>query len=424
MLVAGLASLAFLVDGMALQVVSLSIPAIMRDWHVPRDAFSNVVAVGYLGVSIGTVCGGALADRLGRRVILLGSILVFGLATAAISQVNDIPTLIVLRFVDGLGLGGSIPTATSLIAEFTPARRRTRAVNLGMISISVGGALAGLIAASILSRYDWRLLFLAIAAVTIAVLIVLLLLLPESPRFLVRNPGSHDQLRRILARLKIDVAPQGQLFDSRRAAGRTSLAALFGAGALVNTLGLWAAFFFCMMANYTSLSWIPTVLAGRGYSFGVTSSALSVYGFGGIFGSLLCAGLFEVLGSKKTMAVLAGLAAATAVTLSFLPLDPHNSVIPLIASVSCLGLCIGGLISSLYSLAAYTYPPAVKATGIGAASGMGRIGGIISPYVAGAAMTFGGSGGFFRLVAVSALLLLVFILVMRNHVPREREISQ
>ena len=425
MLVAFLASLAFLVDGLALQVVSLSIPAIMQDWHVPRGAFSNVVAIGYFGISIGTVCAGMLADRFGRRRMLLASILVFGLATAGISFVHDIPALIALRFIDGLGLGGSIPIATSLIAEFTPTARRSRAVNLGMISISVGGMCAGLMAAQILPAVGWRSLFLAIAAVTLAVLLLLLAFLPESPRYLVRDPGSHSKLRRILARLGIEASPDARLVDSRRStAGRTSLSELFGHNTLFNTLVLWAAFFCCLMITYIVVSWIPTVLAGRGYALAVTSSTLSIYGFGGILGSLLCARFMETLGSRKTMSALAGLGAGVAFTLSFLPLGPQYSQVPMVAAVLSLGLCVGGLTGCLYSIAAQTYPPAVKATGIGAASGVGRIGGIISPYLAAMVIGFGGSTAFFQFVGFCSLCLMGCILLIKTHIPRRQSVNR
>ena len=413
-----LASLAFLVDGLALQVVSLSIPALMRDWHVPRTAFSNVVAVGYLGISIGTVTAGMLADKFGRRRMLLMSILVFALATAAISQVNAIPSLIVLRFIDGLGLGGSIPIATSLIAEFTPTALRSRAVNLGMISISVGGVCAGLMGARILPMVGWRMLFVAVAMATFVVLVVLLVYLPESPRFLVRNPDSHTKLRRILQRLNIKADPASRLIDSRRqTAGRKSLAELFGHDTLFNTLLLWAAFFFCLMTTYIIVSWIPTVLASRGYSLEITSSTSSLYGFGGILGSLLCAKFIVILGSKKMMSFLAALGAALALALSFLPLGPQYNQLPMIGAILSLGLCVGGLTGCLYSLAAHTYPPIVKATGIGAASAVGRIGGIVSPYLAAIVIGLGGSGAFFQFVALCSLSLLVCVFFVRSHIP-------
>jgi len=413
-----LASLAFLVDGLALQVVSLSIPAIMRDWHVPRAAFANVVAIGYLGISIGTVCAGMLADRFGRRTMLLVSILVFDLATAAISQVNGIPELIGLRFIDGLGLGGSIPIATSLIAEFTPTSLRSRAVNLGMVSISIGGVSAGLLGARILPGIGWRMLFLAIAVVTFAVLVLLLVCLPESPRYLVRNSASHARLRRILNKLNVIADPASQLVDTRRrTTGRNAFAEVFGRGAMFNTMLLWGAFFFCLMMTYIIVSWIPTVLAARGYDLTVTSSTSSLYGCGGIVGSLLCARFVETLGSRIMMSILAGFGAVIAASLSILPLGPQYNQIPMLGAILGLGLCIGGLTGCLYALAAHTYPPAVRASGIGAASGVGRIGGIVSPYVAALVLGLGGRTAFFQCVGVCSLCLLAFLLLVRSHIP-------
>lgn len=412
-----LSSLAFLVDGLALQVVSLSIPAIMRDWHVPRSAFANVVAIGYFGISIGTVCAGMLADRFGRRTMLLLSILVFALATAAISRVNGIPELIVLRFIDGLGLGGSIPIATSLIAEFTPVPLRSRAVNLGMVSISVGGVSAGLLGAKILPDIGWRMLFVAIAVVTFGVLLLLLLCLPESPRYLVRNPKWHTRLRRILNKLNVTTDSSSTLIDTRRrTTGRNAFAELFGRGELFNTMLLWSAFFFCLMMTYMIVSWIPTVLAARGYNLAVTSSVSSLYGCGGIFGSLICARSVEIWGSRVMMSILSGIGAAIAASLAILPLGPQYNQIPMLGAILGLGLCVGGLTGCLYALAAHTYPPAVKASGIGAASGIGRIGGIVSPYLAAAVLGLGGSSGFFQCVGVCSLCLLTCLLLVRTHI--------
>lgn len=156
-----LAALAFAVDGFSNQVLGLAIPAMVSDWGLPRGAFAPVLALGLAGLALGTVIGGMLGDRYGRRPALIGSVMLFGGATAAIALIDTMEALIALRIVAGLGLGAAVPCATSLIAEYTPARKRSLAISIGMIFIPLGGILSGGAAVKLLGATQWRALFVA-----------------------------------------------------------------------------------------------------------------------------------------------------------------------------------------------------------------------------------------------------------------------
>ena len=160
-LLIGGTAFAVILDGMDNQLLGNVIPALMREWSLPRSAFTTVVAVGPFGMMIGGALGGMLGDRIGRRIALLASVLAFALPTLAIATVDGLVMLGVLRFVAGLGLGGAMPNAAALASEYVPTRQRPFAVTLTIVCIPLGGTLAALLAGRILPQYGWRALFVA-----------------------------------------------------------------------------------------------------------------------------------------------------------------------------------------------------------------------------------------------------------------------
>ncbi len=156
-----LAALAILLDGFDGQLIGYAIPVIIQEWGVSREAFAPVVAAGLIGMGIGSVIAGYISDRLGRRVAIIGSVLLFGVATSAIGFSENLATIALLRFVAGLGIGGALPTCTTMSAELTPARRRTLAITGTIVCVPLGGMLAGVYAGTILPEFGWRVLFWA-----------------------------------------------------------------------------------------------------------------------------------------------------------------------------------------------------------------------------------------------------------------------
>lgn len=417
--VLALAALAFIVDALANQVMAISIPAMMRDWHVTRASFAPVLAVGWVGVAIGTVLAGVLADRVGRKRMLLASILLFGLATISGAFTTGINGLLILRLFDGIGIGGAIPTATTLIAEFTPVRRRSRAVNFGMLAIPMGNLICGLLGSAILPAFGWRALFLINGGVAISVFVMLLLALPESPRFLARFPERDAELRRGLKRLDI-AAPAGARWVDGGPTRKTGpLYELFGPDTRAMTLAIWGGFFFCFLAAYSSLNWMPSMLSGLGYNLATTSMALSVAGVGGMAGSLVIAKLVELFGSRTALIVVATSSALGALTLTQLRLDPAASVIPLMAALAWMSLSLNAMTGCIYALAAYMYPSAVRGTGMGAAGAIGRVGAIASSFAAVAAMGIDGAA-YFGLIGGAAVVAALCLITIRRQIPSDQ----
>ena len=415
-----LVSLAFVVDSLANNVLSILIPAIIGDWHVKRADFSPIVAAGWVGVAFGTIVAGTLADRYGRKVMLLCSVLLFGLATAAGALITDMHQLLVLRTIDGFGIGGAIPTAATLLADFTPSRRRSRAVIFGMICMPVGTFLGGIIGSAVLPHLGWRSLFGINGALAILVSLLVWLFVPESPRFLARKPERRAALLRGLRQLRIAFPADAQWVDTGTGAARNagSLSSLFGRETLALTLGLWGAFFFCLLASYTSLGWMPTLLSSHGYSLGTSSLALSASGLGGIIASLVTARLIEIYGSRIALLLPVCLVILSTGVLMMMPLDPTHSVIPVLLAIATLGLSLNSLTGLVYAFGAFVYPPLIRGTGLGAAGLMGRIGAITSSYSSVAVLAVG-SRAYFGFIAATALIATLFLVLLRRQIPND-----
>src|ERR1041385_4673507 len=152
-------ALAIVLDGVDNQLLSVAIPALMREWTLPRAPFTHVVAIGLVGMMIGGAIAGVLGDRYGRRKALLGSVFVFGVVTSTIVFVDSIWALGALRFLSGLGLGGAMPNAAALASEYVPRRHRPMAVTLTIVCVPFGGFVAGLVGARLLPVWGWRTLF-------------------------------------------------------------------------------------------------------------------------------------------------------------------------------------------------------------------------------------------------------------------------
>jgi AAHS family 4-hydroxybenzoate transporter-like MFS transporter len=420
-LVAGTA-LAIILDGADNQLLGNVIPALMKEWALPRSAFAPVLAIGPLGMMIGGAAGGILGDRFGRKSALLWSVIAFAVPTLFIAAVDGVVMLAALRFLAGLGLGGAMPNAAALASEYVPARQRPLAVTLTIVCIPLGGTLAALMAGWALPDLGWRALFIAGGVIPLGVAAVLFALLPESPRFLVARRERWPELVALLRRLGHDVGAGATFVDAsaaggRRARSRASIRALFARGLRRDTLGLWGAFFFCLLANYVGFSWIVAMLTGAGFAQGQASTALAAFNFGGVAGALAGALVIQRLGSRITMLGMSALAVVSALALAATPLHPPVTVL-LMAVFALTGGLLNAVQTTMYALAAHVYPTPIRGTGVGTAVAFGRIGNVLASYTGAFALDHGGPPAFFTTWALTMALVLACLALVRNHIAR------
>jgi AAHS family 4-hydroxybenzoate transporter-like MFS transporter len=414
--VLSLAALSIIFDGFDNQLMGFAVPAIARDWSLPRGAFAPILALGLLGMVLGSALGGYFGDRLGRRPALIGCITAFGLSTLAIGFAHHLPMLATLRVFAGAGIGGALPNAGTLTAEFTPLRRRATAVILTIVCLPLGGMVAGVFAAHILPFYSWRWLFLIGGAAPLVLASLFFFALPESPRFLARQSGRGPELARLLARMgyhESPPAPRGPASNVGHAEKKT-LRPLFEPETLRDTAFLWMASFSCLASVYLVFSWLPSLLASRGLGLAVASNGLAAYNFGGVLGALFCAWLVPRIGSRIPLLLFALLGAASALFISYL--RPGISNAALIVSLGTHGLFVNGVQTTIYALAAHIYSAPVRARGVASALAVGRVGSILSA-LAGSILIQAGSKAFLGALALMMTCVFIGLALIRNHVP-------
>lgn len=422
-IVVGLAALSVILDGFDSQLIGYAIPSLMKEWGFSRGVFTPVVAAGLIGMSLGSASAGLVADRFGRRVAILISVVVFGVATCAIGFAPDLFTIGLLRFVAGLGIGGALPSSTTLSAEFTPRRHRTMMITLTIVCVPLGGMLAGLYAGYVLPSVGWRPLFIVGGVLPLCLAAAMTFVLPESPRFLARRPSRWPDLVRMLARIGRPLATGTAFADRSEAESgvRSGVATLFAGNRRRDTLALWGTFFLCLLAVYSAFSWLPTMLAAQGLNVSQAGAGLTAYNLGGTLGSLLCAGAIQRYGSRIPLVTCALAAAASAFLLETVDI---GQTMVLVVGLGVHGLFVNGVQSTLYAVAAHVYPTGIRATGTAAALAFGRLGAILSAFVGAAVISAAGPGSFLTVLGSSMLGVAVLLTLLRDHIPVAERGSQ
>lgn len=413
-----LTALTIVFDGIDNQLLGVAIPSIMQEWSAPRAAFAPVVSIGLAGMMVGGALAGLAGDRVGRRTALLGSMLLFGVMTAAAAAASSPMQLTYLRFLAGAGLGGAIPNATALAAEYVPRRHRPVAVTLTIVCVPLGATIAGLLGIRVLPLVGWRALFVIGGVIPVLGALVLMRVLPESPRYLARHPQRWTELARTLARMGYPTPDGATFIDSlEHTAGRASIRTLFRSDMRADTLALFGAFFSCLLAVYLGFSWLTALLTGVGFDPATASTGITAFNLGGVVGALAGSVAIGGLGSRVPMLTMTAGAAAGAIALSTMRIDASQPVLPILVMLTLTGGLINAVQTTMYALAAHVYPSAVRATGVGTAAAIGRVGAMLSGYAGAWAIDYRGTTSYFALIAMAMFATFVSLAFVTRHVP-------
>jgi MFS transporter, AAHS family, 4-hydroxybenzoate transporter len=391
-----------LVEGYDMQVMAYAAPALIVDWHIERSALGPVFGAGLFGYMLGATILSHLADRFGRKRVILAGFCLFGVFTLAAAFAHSLWWLLALRFVAGFGLGGSIPTAIALNAEYAPASRRATRIALMFLGYTLGAAGGGVLVAALMSRFGWPIAFLIGGAAPLALSAVLWRTLPESPRLLALGDASSPRLAAIATKLRPDlVLPDRPRFVLREAqeAG-LPLAHLFREGRAPLTLLLWAAFITSFLGHHFLTSWLPTVLASDGLPLGDAVLAAALFQGGGAFGSVFIGRLVD----RRGIAAVAAIFAVAAPLVALIGV-PGVSEAVLMGAVFIAGLFVLGGQFGLNALAGTCYPTFIRSTGAGWALGIGRVGSILGPVIGGVLIALGLPTWFLLICAAVPFLM-------------------
>ncbi len=378
-----LCGLCLMIDGFDVQAMGYVAPALIKDWHLSGPALGPVFSAALFGVLVGSLLFSMLADKIGRRPVLVGATLFFGLMTLWTGRADSMNELLAARFVAGMGLGGIMPNAVALIGEFSPLKSRVAVVMIVANGFNIGAAFGGFLAAWLIPSYGWRSVFYLGAAVPTAIAILMVFLLPESLQFLVLQ-GKKSYVTKWLKRID----PAAVTDDSSRYIVREQkkegvpAVHLFSQGRAAVTSLLWAIFFINLLNLYLLASWLPTVVSAAGYA---TSTAVLVgtsLQVGGLLASFVMAGFVRRLGIIPVL-LLGFLIGSISIAMIGVV---AGTLSVLVTAVFMAGWGVVGNQGTLNALASTYYPTYLRSTGVGWCLGIGRIGAIVGPLFAGELM--------------------------------------
>lgn len=375
--------LGWMFDAMDVTLIAFIMAALIPAWKLGFDQSRWVVVMGFVGMFVGAALAGVLADRLGRKPLLIGSLLLFSLATGLSGFAPNLETLLVLRFLAGLGLGGELPIASTLVAELAPARQRGFLVVILESFWGWGSILAALIGFLLIPRFGWQWGFFA-GAIPALYAFVWRRSLPESPRYLLRV-GRASEAATVLRQMGISPTPAQLQAAAAARAPRAGigerLAQLWGPGLARRTAMLWLLWFGMVYAFYGMTSWLPTLLVAQGYNLTRSFEIVLIITLAQVPGYFSAAWLVERLGRKWTLTLYLALYGVAALFLGQYGFGGGASIAEVVfwgALVQFFSLGAWGVI---YTYTPELYPTAIRGTGAGWAAAIGRIGGIIGPFI-------------------------------------------
>jgi AAHS family 4-hydroxybenzoate transporter-like MFS transporter len=387
-----------LLDGFDAQVMGYVAPALGPELHIARGALGPVLSSGLIGMAIGAIVFGPLADRVGRRPVLILCPLIFGLGALLTATASSVPQLIVFRLLTGFGMGGAMPNTIALTAEYMPRRFRASAVMAMFCGFSIGAAVVGWVAAAVIPRFGWRAVFVVGGALPCVITVVAIAFLPESIRFLLRRRPEDPRVARYLARIAPD-APSGTLTIAEEPArSGFVIKQLFVSGRHWLTLLLWVMFFSNLLDLYFINSWLPTIMHDVGLEQERAILITTLFQVGGTIGAVVLGRLMDRHMSFRLLALMYVGAAGCV----FLIGASGTSQAWLVVTVFAAGFGVIGAQNGANALAADVYPTAYRSTGVGWAFGVGRIGSILGPFLG--AMLVGKTPQLFLMAAVPLML--------------------
>ncbi|GAB3104013.1 MFS transporter [Aestuariicella hydrocarbonica] len=396
-------------DGFDVLAISFASPGIAETWGVDRAALGLVLSMELIGMAIGSIVLGSLADRIGRRPTILGCLTIMsgGMYLAAIA--NDITTLSVVRFITGLGIGGMLASTNAMVAEFSNRRRRHLAVALMAGGYPVGAIIGGIIASMLLAHFDWRSVFIFGAIATAAFLPLAFFCLPESVEYLVqkRPKNALHNINNIMRKMGHSAVEALPVISPQET--RTGLRELLSPQLVRITLLLTVAYFAHIMTFYFILKWIPKIVVDMGFVASTAGGVLVWANVGGAAGALVLSLLTQKIDVRNL--VIGAMVMAFVMVTVFGYSSPDLQQLSLFAALA--GFFTNSAVVGLYAIFAQAFPTRVRAGGTGLVIGVGRGGAALGPVVAGVLFSTGQSlptvallMALGSLLAAAALLLL------------------
>ena len=407
-------------DGFDTAIIGFIASDLVQEWGVQKSDLGPVMSAALVGLAVGALTAGPMADRIGRKKVLVLSILVFGGFSLITAFATSLTQLTILRFLTGLGLGAAMPNAATLMSEYAPERRRALLVNLMFVGFPIGSSMGGFISAWLIPHYGWQSVLILGGVMPLALAVALIFLLPESARYLAVKNQPQQQIARILRR--IAPLPDNTYFvlqEAGQVKEQSALGVIFSPRYLVGTIMLCLTYFMGLLIFYLLTSWLPLLIRETGAPLSQASVITALFPLGGGIGVLVLGALMDKINPNKVVAVGYLLTGVFVCLVGF----STSSLVLMGVMVFIAGTIMNGAQSSMPALAAGFYPTQGRATGVAWMLGLGRFGGILGAF----------SGAFlmqaelsfktiFALLAIPAVLSAIALMI--KHVASKHQQNQ
>ncbi|TID63751.1 aromatic acid/H+ symport family MFS transporter [Acinetobacter junii] len=370
-------------DGYDLIIYGVALPLLMQQWSLTAVQAGLLASAALFGMMFGAMIFGTLSDRLGRKKTIMICVTLFSGFTFLGAFATNPVEFAILRFIAGLGIGGVMPNVVALMTEYAPKKIRSTLVAIMFSGYAIGGMTSALLGAWLVKDMGWQIMFL-IAGIPLLMLPIIWKFLPESLAFLIKS-GKEEQAKQIINKLlpTRDIHQNTQLVFNENIHHEAPVKALFQDGRAFSTFMFWIAFFMCLLMVYALGSWLPKLMLQAGYSLGASMLFLFALNIGGMVGAIGGGALADRFHLKPVITSMFVIGAAALILLGF-----NSPQIVLYSLIALAGAATIGSQILLYTFVAQFYPTTVRSTGMGWASGIGRIGAIIGPVLTGALLTF------------------------------------
>ena len=399
-----------LFDGYDLSVYGTALPLIMDEWGLDSVVAGTMGSYGLFGMMFGAFIFGVLADKIGRKKVIIINVLIFSLFTFLCGFAETATVFSIFRFIAGLGLGGIMPNVAALVMDYAPNSMKIRLVSLTLVSFAVGGALAPTVGVLLIESFGWASVFI-VAGLPLLGLPFMMKQLPESTSYLIRT-GQKKKLFETLSKVNPEFTYNldDEIEEVKVEQVKSPIMGLFKGNRALSTIAFWVTFFCSLLMVYGLNTWLPKLMIEAGYGLNSSLTFLIALQGGAVIGILALSNLCEKYGSKKIL-VPAYIAGAIALTL----LGFGGNTVVIFILVAIAGAATTGTQVLIQAYATAFYPADMRSTGIGVASGVGRFGGMLGPIIGGFLLTLTLPNYInFMVFAVAGIVAAVALMIIKD----------
>ena len=425
-LVFALGFLVFFCDGLDTGIIGFIAPALLDDWGISKPQLAPVLSAALVGMSIGAILSGPLADTFGRKRVITLTTLLFASFTVLCGFATTTQELMIYRFITGIGLGAAMPNISTIVSEYMPAKRKAFLTGLAGCGFMLGISCGGLLSAYLLESLGWAQVIIIGGVIPLALVVILILKLPESTQYLIKTNQSL-KAQRILEAIQGKPFPETITIKLTQAEVQSTESPVKQVLSkyLVSSSMLWLCCFMSLLVFYLLTSWMPTILKTAGFSTQQFSLIAAIFPFGGVIGATIMGWYMDKTNPTIVIRYSYLIAFGLFIVAGFL----SANLLFFGITIFLIGALLAGAQSSLLPLAAISYPSTCRAVGVSWMHGIGRIGAILGAFFGSLIFTFDLSlSGLFYVLAIptfiSFIALSLKVLSERSKSPEQLEIKE